>query len=91
MHHQILEKKRAVRCIVGLRRRIAERQQQRPSARTAATARSSSTPMVFGSMRFEDGQQFHVSMLHVPFGPWQPTRAKLHSETSSNYLCASDE
>jgi hypothetical protein len=19
----------------------------------------------------EDGEQFHVSMLHVPFGPWQ--------------------
>ena len=23
----------------------------------------------------EDGEQFHVSMLHVPFGPWQRTRA----------------
>jgi hypothetical protein len=22
-----------------------------------------------------DGEQFHVSMLHVPFGPWQHTRA----------------
>jgi hypothetical protein len=23
----------------------------------------------------EDGEQFHVSMLRVPFGPWQLTRA----------------
>jgi hypothetical protein len=23
----------------------------------------------------EDGEQLHVSMLHVPFGPWQLTRA----------------
>ena len=32
-------------------------------------------PKVFGSTRFEDGQQFHVSMLHVRFGPWQRIRA----------------
>jgi hypothetical protein len=32
-------------------------------------------PKGFESTRFEDREQFHVSMLHVPFGPWQRTRA----------------
>jgi hypothetical protein len=33
-----------------------------------------------------DGEHFHVSMLHVPFGRGNAQR-QTHSETSSNYLC----
>ena len=30
---------------------------------------------VSGPTRFEDGEPWHVSMVHVPFGPWQLIRA----------------
>ena len=36
----------------------------------------------------EDGEQFHVSMLHVQFGRGN-SQGRTHSETSSNYLCTS--
>ena len=30
-------------------------------------------PKELGVDALEEGEQFHVSMLHVPFGPWQRT------------------
>jgi hypothetical protein len=36
-----------------------------------------------------DGEQLHVSMVHVPFGPGN-AYGRTHSETSSNYLCTND-
>ena len=36
-----------------------------------ASPGSSSTPEGFGTDALEDGEQLHVSMVHVPFGPWQ--------------------
>jgi hypothetical protein len=30
-------------------------------------------PQELGVDALEEGKQFHVSMLHVPFGPWQRT------------------
>jgi hypothetical protein len=34
----------------------------------------------------DDGEQFHVSMLHVPYGGGN-SQGRTHSETSSNCLC----
>jgi hypothetical protein len=42
--------------------------------------------MVFGSMRSRMLSNFHVSMLHVPFGRCN-AQGQTHSKTFSNYLC----